>query len=253
MDLLKWPTDSLYKFIAIAGLVGAGFLVAIAVSSDHDRKKVGTDFFAAELQRRVEHSTHEDTRKVYPPMVHWYDELPDPPNVDYLMGSKDDRAEWGAYVQHQIAAFSKYRLPAKTEEMQTYFERADIRRYFERHKGLTGEAYQKFVNGTNLERFAEMTAGERAEYDERLTLMWKHWIAVQAAWDEIDHFRERQWYSWFGATVLAPVTLIGFALWYVRVQRPQDRITQRDSQQPVHSGMGPIQHERQPRNKKRRR
>lgn len=191
MDALpKVPTDSLYKLMAVFGLVIAVGCFYAARSFEYlvANKAAELNPFLAQYWQAMEKFGH-DTRK-------------------YAAQEGDKDPATAKRLDSIVSNFIRNASP------QTYFmylkpeERADYRKMaFEFHEALTGTYPNEILNSD--------AAGVRNASTEIQ-------VRLNHIWYLVDLNRTVSWWSWIGSTTGVILTFSGFALWYRKIQRHED-------------------------------
>lgn len=224
MDTLKPPTDNLYKFLAITGIV----LVAFCLYTKRQARK--------DLLVRVEAFRREETEntenlflsKAQPiplmPPVRSLEQPANLPTGDFLLGNAHERLVWEAFLaSEQKVAVANSSFPSN-DEMVEYFKRPEAIDYFVNIKLVPKDEYDKFVQGVTMVRFIEMTAGEREFLLAKRRGFQRLYQAVRPVWDAIDDYESLSAHCDEGWKWGLGLTVFGFSLWWWKYQRYQDRL-----------------------------
>jgi hypothetical protein len=219
MDFLKPPTDNLYKFLAIAGLVLIGLAVYSYSNARNQELRAMQDVQNALIPV---FDVKEEKLQYGPPFR--LTRTKEPRDFGSISGSKQ---EYDGYCKNFYQVIDNYwnGIEAATkDEMVEYFKRPVVVQFYQREKKMTPESYKEMVDKITLPEFWEQTAFEREV--ARLNLQHYSKILSLSHIARKTHLESEQisfWSNvglWFGIAF----TILGFGCWMVLVQRHQDAI-----------------------------
>lgn len=226
MQYITPPTDNLYKFLAIGGLavIVIAFIVPIQAIVELEKKSIESDRPLNEsLRTRISialaasddeplskdlvakaaeaiWSNDKNVRNAY--LVDWEDRID---KIDKSIFSVD-----AAEVRQELAS-EKGRI-----DLKTFF-------------GLTDGQ----VNDPKAADHAdEWIANLRREYLEDRKLDDEAMLSLRTFWLTLDYANITQQYGKWGISLGAVMAVVGFGLWWYKVQRFQDKILAADAMKP---------------------
>jgi hypothetical protein len=221
MEPFKPPTDNLYKFIAIAGLVlslGCVWQMNKLHSYAYETMERYDSVRNSQMRRRA-----GDKLSVYPSLI-VKDKWPKHPSFDEVEARDDARRTYMEYADSLGELLYEESATPTEKSKSEYFSREDVKSFFKIEKGIEREKYDSFVSQMTVSEFAELVRPEiesarqeRADLVQELDLLRDTWRAID--WFYLA-FRWAGLLAWVGGGV----SVIGFIAWYVQVQRWEDQL-----------------------------
>ncbi len=236
MDLPHAPTDSIYKWSAIAGVMAVLFCGYVKYDAYRQNATLAADFLKKEVDRTLEtmprfsSNLASDKLGLEPPMVYPIGEVEMLPPVVSL-GSVAEREAYWAKTEKLDALFQQRGAQPYLEDvMQQYFARADVKSAYTKILGMSEADFFQMARATTLSAFEKQTRSEREFYFDLHVDMKRHQVALQSLWQQVDNYNSVDRLSNFGIAGGLFFIVGGFRLWWTRVQRYQDVILKADAQ-----------------------
>jgi len=207
------PTDNLYKFIAIAGLL---IYVASGLLPDLHIEAINSELYRIKAQQY---------------------ELDDP---CYTQNSDIADADWESPEwtndrigrEKYVAGFCSIEKQLKAwiamtpgiKDKENWFDDKIVRRKTMADKGFTDEQYNKWLKTLSLEEFQRMMKPKIERAKSLLPKVYQQRLATERAWELIDRRDRYKTMSWVGLAIGSIGVAAGFGAWYTKVQRPQDQL-----------------------------
>jgi hypothetical protein len=229
MDFLKPPTDNLYKFLAIGGLVVIGFSLYTKHGARNDLIKV-IDSFQKEQHGFAEQLlVPQITESLRPPLRKW--EPPDPPQGNYLTGDRADRDAWKVVFDNILEISRKNAAPPTPTEMGEYFRRPEVLGYYMLYEGRPEGDFIKQGKTKSYPDFVDLIKDERQMWQSKFREILQFTHALDSTWAVIDEYNAIDAHSKVGFWVGVGMTVFGFGLWWGVLQRHQDKIVKREAKE----------------------
>lgn len=224
MFTLPLPTDNLYKFVALAGLalIAIGYFFTVKSQDELNKQQETLLWKSDELERSVDKL--KDYTVYFP--RHKPQAKPEEPNTDL------DSLKYFEYVRslckcdQDFARQFEYALTMK--DKQLYLTDPAVREAFKALRGFTDAEYEKWVQSSSMLEIQDLVnrptgdiARKVIDNARMLELEAFHYYGLVGRAN--DERQVGKWFSGGGAVLM----VLGFILWWWKVQRYQDRLLRR--------------------------
>ena len=232
MEFPSLPTDSLYKWLAIAGAVGLSFCIYTNYDAGRQKETLAAEFLAEYMDiNDPKFSPYmdgvTDQTKLMPPWVYPPEATLKqiPAGLDFVLLPKKDRKQFlDAMLGNVELARSIALNPFSIEVMHGYFSRPTTKQAYTEALGFSEADFAKEAKEMTAIKFEKMTRDGRAFYMRESHGIFKKFVMARSAFQRVDQLDEAMWYSWLGILAFPVVVAAGFWGWWHYVQRHQNVI-----------------------------
>jgi hypothetical protein len=238
MDWIKPPTDNLYKFVFIAGLLVAGFAVYWRYKVAESMSALNGDFDKDYIELVVGHNTLLLPFASTVPFAQLpiEEEELDPCTAD-LAKERRKAIEKMNKMKDQLMCVAQ---PMPGATLKKRFQLPEIKKQIMQRNSLDEATYAKYVDE---QKESDLEKNQALCAQQAIAGLVK-WSTVRGeltdAFDQMTAYREAARESTFGIWVGLVFAAIGGTFWFLRVQRYQDRVlwmqTQPAEAKPSHNG-----------------
>jgi hypothetical protein len=214
------PTDNLYKFIAIAGLLILGFSVYLRHTVQVETQRLEMEFYKSDVER---FTTGSIGGEFPPPLTGPSESISFPDGRERVRGSDSDRQSWDTAINALLNEQEKHTgMPAKVSP-NDYFQRPDVVAYYRDIRGLSDTEIQSMAAATNAETLWQLGLKTRDAYRAAYRDNATNAAGIVALRRQVDYEKSIKYWTTTGMTLGCFLAGIGFVLWLYWVQIPEDR------------------------------
>ncbi len=221
MEFLKPPTDNLYKFIAIGGVAIIGVCLYVSTTVQSELFKAEQQFLKESIDRTEQYGEFPNsTLPFFRPL---FDNI-ESPKVNFISRSPEDRDLFLNYLYQSRDSLRPKTAPPTPEEMDAYFQRQDVKDYFVIEKAMSSKTYEAMAQQMTLPRFNSMVKPQIDFFLKAERLINRRIMAMSEFWGIVDTHLHHNSSAAMGAVAGVCIAAAGFILWWIMVQRHEDRI-----------------------------